>query len=97
MTNSNNFKKYINSIPNVSLQKIENTVENSYWNVVIRIKNNSRFININPEDALEKTNKRFIKRFQFLEKQISADGKQLSDLTFDEMNSYWDLAKKDLS
>ena len=38
--------------------------------------------------------KRFIKRFQFLEKQITNDGKKLSDLTFEEMNSYWDLAKK---
>tara|TARA_B100000579_G_C22787186_1_gene832549 strand:- start:323 stop:1093 length:771 start_codon:yes stop_codon:yes gene_type:complete len=72
-------------------------IEEEFGDVLFAFINYSRFININPEDALEKTNKRFIKRFQFLEKQISADGKQLSDLTFDEMNSYWDLAKKELS
>tara|TARA_B100001113_G_scaffold353290_1_gene357045 strand:- start:8411 stop:9181 length:771 start_codon:yes stop_codon:yes gene_type:complete len=72
-------------------------IEDEFGDVLFAFINYSRFININPEDALEKTNKRFIKRFQFLEKQISADGKQLSDLTFDEMNSYWDLAKKELS
>ena len=72
-------------------------IEDEFGDVLFALVNYSRFINVNPEDALEKTNKRFIKRFQFLEKQISADGKQLSDLTFDEMNSYWDLAKKELS
>ena len=72
-------------------------IEDEFGDVLFALVNYSRFINVNPEDALEKTNKRFIKRFQFLEKQISADGKQLSDLTFDEMNAYWDLAKKELS
>ena len=72
-------------------------IEDEFGDVLFAFINYSRFININPEDALEKTNKRFKKRFKFLEKQISADGKQLSDLTFDEMNSYWDLAKKELS
>ena len=72
-------------------------IEDEFGDVLFAFINYSRFININPEDALEKTNKRFIKRFQFLEKQISNDGKKLSDLTFEEMNSYWDLAKKELS
>ena len=72
-------------------------IEDEFGDVLFALVNYSRFINVNPEDALEKTNKKFIKRFQFLEKQISADGKQLSDLTFDEMNAYWDLAKKELS
>ena len=69
-------------------------IEDEFGDVLFAFINYSRFININPEDALEKTNKRFIKRFQFLEKQITNDGKKLSDLTFEEMNSYWDLAKK---
>ena len=50
----NLFKKYINSIPNVSLQKIESDVQNSYWNIVIRIKNNSSYENI--EEQLKKYN-----------------------------------------
>tara|TARA_S200000501_G_C20710412_1_gene693736 strand:- start:60 stop:827 length:768 start_codon:yes stop_codon:yes gene_type:complete len=69
-------------------------IEDEFGDVLFALVNYSRFINVNPEDALEKTNKRFIKRFQFLEKQITYDGKKLSDLTFEEMNSYWDLAKK---
>lgn len=69
-------------------------IEDEFGDVLFALINYSRFINVNPEDALEKTNKRFIKRFQFLEKQITNDGKKLSDLTFEEMNSYWDLAKK---
>ena len=69
-------------------------IEDEFGDVLFALVNYSRFINVNPEDALEKTNKRFIKRFQFLEKQITDDGKKLSDLTFEEMNSYWDLAKK---
>ena len=69
-------------------------IEDEFGDVLFALVNYSRFINVNPEDALEKTNKRFIKRFQFLEKQITNVGKKLSDLTFEEMNSYWDLAKK---
>lgn len=69
-------------------------IEDEFGDVLFALVNYSRFINVNPEDALEKTNKRFIKRFQFLEKQITNDGNKLSDLTFEEMNSYWDLAKK---
>lgn len=69
-------------------------IEDEFGDVLFALVNYSRFINVNPEDALEKTNKRFIKRFQFLEKQITNDGKKLSDLTFQEMNSYWDSAKK---
>ena len=69
-------------------------IEDEFGDVLFALVNYSRFINVNPEDALEKTNKRFIKRFQFVEKQITNDGKKLSDLTFEEMNSYWDLAKK---
>ena len=69
-------------------------IEDEFGDVLFALVNYSRFINVNPEDALEKTNKRFIKRFQFLEKQITNDGKKLSDLTFEEMNSYWDLAEK---
>ena len=91
--------KVLEEIQELKNEENNNTdrIEDEFGDVLFAFINYSRFINVNPEDALEKTNKRFIKRFQFLEKQISADGKQLSDLTFDEMNSYWDLAKKELS
>jgi len=74
-----------------------NKIEDEFGDLLFALINYSRFININPEDALEKTNKRFIKRFQLLEKMIKNDKKDFSDLSFEEMNNYWDKAKKKLS
>jgi uncharacterized protein YabN with tetrapyrrole methylase and pyrophosphatase domain len=54
----------------------------------------ARFIGINPEDALEKTNKKFIKRFTYLETESGKEGKKLSEMTLDEMNFYWEKAKR---
>ena len=55
--------------------------------------NYARFIDINPETALERTNKKFIKRFQYIEEQARANGKALSDMTLAEMDVYWNEAK----
>ena len=77
-------------------KKSSNKIEDEFGDVLFSLVNYSRFINVNPEDALEKTNKKFIRRFQFLEDKIKNDGKELSDLSFDEMNEYWDTAKKEL-
>jgi XTP/dITP diphosphohydrolase len=51
------------------------------------------FLNIDPENALERTNKKFIKRFQYLEKMASQQGKALKDMTLKEMDVYWEQAK----
>jgi XTP/dITP diphosphohydrolase len=56
--------------------------------------NYARFLKINPEDALEKTNKKFIKRFQYLESEAGKIGKQLSEMTLAEMDVYWNKAKE---
>ena len=56
--------------------------------------NFARFKNINPEEALERTNKKFIQRFQFLEVESAKDGKTLSEMTLEEMDHYWNLAKQ---
>ena len=77
-------------------KKSSNKIEDEFGDVLFSLVNYSRFISVNPEDALEKTNKKFIRRFQFLEEKIKNDGKELSDLSFDEMNEYWDTAKKEL-
>ncbi|PGH39674.1 MAG: nucleoside triphosphate pyrophosphohydrolase, partial [Candidatus Nephrothrix sp. EaCA] len=55
--------------------------------------NYSRFLEIDAEEALERTNKKFIKRFQFLETESAKDGKKLGEMTLTEMNSYWEKAK----
>jgi XTP/dITP diphosphohydrolase len=51
-------------------------------------------LNINPEDALEHTNKKFTKRFNYLEAKVKGQNKTLKDCTLDEMNVYWEEAKK---
>jgi XTP/dITP diphosphohydrolase len=55
--------------------------------------NYARFINIDPEEALERTNKKFIKRFQYLETESAKDGKQMGEMTLAEMDTYWNRAK----
>jgi XTP/dITP diphosphohydrolase len=56
--------------------------------------NYARFIDVNPENALERTNKKFTKRFQFLEKAAKKNNKELSDMTLAEMDVFWEESKK---
>jgi len=75
-----------------SESSLEN-IENEFGDVMFSLINYARFIGINPEDALEKTNRKFIKRFQFLEQKAKENGKALGDMTLNEMESYWQEAK----
>ena len=68
-------------------------MEEEFGDVLFSLVNYSRFVNVNPEDALEKTNKKFIRRFQFMEQKIKEDGLDLSKLSFEQMNNFWDMAK----
>ncbi len=69
-------------------------IENEFGDVMFSLINYARFVGVNPEDALERTNKKFIKRFQYLEKESAKAGKQLSEMTLAEMDVYWNEAKK---
>ncbi|MGB3948616.1 MAG: nucleoside triphosphate pyrophosphohydrolase [Bacteroidia bacterium] len=77
----------------VEQQSDKEKIEGEFGDVLFSLINYARFNNINPEDALEKTNKKFIKRFQYLEQQATKAGKQLSDMTLAEMDVYWNKAK----
>lgn len=68
-------------------------IENEFGDVFFSLINYARFAGINPEKALEQTNKKFIKRFQYLETESAKEGKSLSDMTLDEMDVYWNRAK----
>ncbi|MES2456743.1 MAG: nucleoside triphosphate pyrophosphohydrolase [Bacteroidota bacterium] len=68
--------------------------EGEFGDLLFSLINYARFININPENALEKTNKKFIKRFQYLEGKAKENGKALQDMTLAEMDVYWNEAKK---
>lgn len=68
--------------------------EAEFGDLLFSLINYARFININPEDALEKTNRKFIKRFQYLESKAKEHGKQLQDMNLAEMDVFWNEAKK---
>lgn len=65
-----------------------------FGDLLFSLINYARFMGINPEEALERTNKKFIHRFQFLESESKKDGKSLTDMTLPEMDHYWEEAKK---
>jgi XTP/dITP diphosphohydrolase len=68
--------------------------EDEFGDILFSLINYARFVGINPEDALEKTNRKFIHRFQYLEQASKNAGKQLSEMTLQEMDVYWNEAKK---
>ena len=68
--------------------------EGEFGDLLFSLVNYSRFVDINPETALERTNKKFIKRFQYLEEASKADGKSLGEMTLNEMDAYWNKAKE---
>jgi MazG family protein len=65
-----------------------------FGDLLFSLVNYSRFVNIDPEEALERTNKKFIKRFQYLETESSKEGKKIGEMTLAEMDVYWEKAKK---
>ena len=68
-------------------------IEDELGDVLFSMINYARFIGIDPESALEKTNKKFIKRFQYLEKESKKAGKSLDEMTLEEMDKIWEDAK----
>lgn len=68
--------------------------ENEFGDLLFSMINYARFLGINPENALEKTNRKFISRFEFLETEAHKDGKKLESMTLAEMEAYWQKAKK---
>ena len=75
---------------NTSKEKIEK----EFGDLIFSMVNYARYIGVNPENALEKTNKKFMNRFQFLETHSKADGKDLKDMSLDEMDVYWEASKQ---
>lgn len=68
-------------------------IEQEFGDVIFSMINYARFIGVDPESALEKTNKKFISRFQYLEEGAKKDGRSLADMTLEEMDEYWNAAK----
>jgi XTP/dITP diphosphohydrolase len=71
----------------------QDLIEAEFGDVLFSMINYARFLKVNPENALERTNKKFIKRFQYLEQKAKQQGKALADMTLSEMDVYWNEAK----
>ncbi|MEM6892308.1 MAG: nucleoside triphosphate pyrophosphohydrolase [Bacteroidota bacterium] len=69
-------------------------MEAEFGDVLFSMVNYARFLDINPENALERTNKKFIKRFQYLEKKAKEGGKTLKEMSLAEMDVFWEEAKQ---
>jgi len=72
----------------------QEAIESEFGDVLFSFINYARFLKINPENALERTNKKFIQRFQYLEQKSKEIGKPLSAMSLEEMDVYWEEAKK---
>ncbi|HEY7750833.1 MAG TPA: nucleoside triphosphate pyrophosphohydrolase [Ignavibacteriaceae bacterium] len=91
------WKKVIEEIEEMHRSENENdfdNLESEIGDVFFALVNYSRFLNVNPENALRKTNKKFINRFSYVEKKINQSGKTLSQSTLTEMDKYWEESKK---
>lgn len=71
----------------------KNKMEAEFGDVMFSMINYARFLGINPENALERTNKKFITRFQYLEAKAAEKNKTLKDMTLAEMDVFWNEAK----
>ena len=68
-------------------------IADEFGDILFALINYSRFLEINPDEALERTNRRFIERFKHLEESVNTDGKDLSEMPLAEMEEYWQRAK----
>lgn len=72
----------------------QDQAEAEFGDLLFSLINYARFTNINPEDALERTNRKFIKRFTFLEDAVKREGRSLAEMTLAEMDVHWEKAKQ---
>lgn len=86
------FQEEFNAASDQEIDREKATGE--FGDLLFSLINYARFIDINPEEALERTNLKFIKRFQYLENAARESGKNLSEMTLAEMDVYWNEAKK---
>lgn len=80
----------------VEVDQKTDRIESEFGDVLFSMINYARFIGVNPESALERTNKKFIKRFSAMEVMINLENKVLSDMNLEEMDVYWEKAKQQI-
>jgi XTP/dITP diphosphohydrolase len=73
----------------------QDAIEDEFGDVLFALINYARFVKVDPEQALERTNKKFIRRFVRVEEMAASDGKSLHDMTLEEMDALWNEVKKE--
>ncbi len=86
----------LNELRDVAEKKDSNKekLEEEFGDLLFALINYARFIDVNPDNALERTNKKFIKRFEYLEKEVNSSGKDMKKMSLKEMDVFWNEAKK---
>lgn len=83
-------------LKNAELKNDPNEIEEELGDLFFSLVNYSRFLKINPENALRRTNIKFTKRFQFIESELKKSGKSISESTLEEMDKFWEISKKNI-
>jgi MazG family protein len=87
-------KEEMNELQEAIVLKDQSKIEEEFGDLVFSLINYARFLQIDAENSLEKTNKKFISRFNQMEQEATAKGKNLSSMSLDEMNDIWNSIKK---
>ena len=88
-------KEELNELEEEIEKKNAERIESEFGDLLFALINYARFVDVNPDDALEKSNKRFINRFQIMESNLKKEGKDFSEMKLEEMEKYWQLAKQE--
>ncbi len=88
-------KEEMNELQEAVVQGIQKNIESEFGDVVFSLINYARFLQVDAESALEKTNMKFMNRFKAMEKIAKENGSDLSDMSLTEMDAIWNSVKKD--
>jgi len=93
-SNSNDvWDKVLEEMSEFRTEKDPEKARGEFGDLLFSLINYARFVDINPEEVLERTNKKFIQRFQFIESEAAKENKSLPEMTLEEMDEYWEEAK----
>ncbi|MDA0195692.1 MAG: nucleoside triphosphate pyrophosphohydrolase [Bacteroidetes bacterium] len=85
--------KVLEELDEFQMEENSEKAKEEFGDLLFSLINYARFVDINPEEVLERTNKKFIRRFQFIESEAVKDNKVLTEMTIEEMDKYWEQAK----
>lgn len=90
----NKIKEEIEELKSAENNSDKEEIEKEFGDLLFSIVNYSRFLGVNPENALRITNEKFIKRFNYIEAKLKENGKSITESDLEEMDKYWEESKK---